>query len=97
MTGVFITNWQLPVPLGVLGGVATGALAGSSTACSIAKLKIPPFIATLGMMMWPRGCRWSSRAASPIYFNDTPVFNEHRPWARSWASHPGLRHPQRWC
>src|ERR687884_772463 len=26
MTGVFITNWQLPVPLGVLAGVATGCL-----------------------------------------------------------------------
>src|ERR671937_531952 len=28
MTGVFITNWQLPIPIGLLAGVATGCLAG---------------------------------------------------------------------
>src|SRR5919108_6595166 len=28
MTGVFITVWQLPVALGVLAGIGTGALAG---------------------------------------------------------------------
>src|SRR5712691_5396955 len=28
MSGVFVTNWGLPVPLGVLAGVLTGCLAG---------------------------------------------------------------------
>src|SRR5712692_45819 len=50
MTGVLITFWKLPIPLGVLAGLATGALAGLVNGTIIAKLKVPPFIATLGML-----------------------------------------------
>ena len=50
MTGVFITNLGLPVPIGILGGLATGGLAGLVNGTVIAKMKIPPFIATLGML-----------------------------------------------
>ena len=58
---------------GVLASIATGALAGSVSGL-IAKLKIPPFIATLGMM-WPgKGYRWSSRRQANL-FNDTPNFD----------------------
>src|SRR4030081_538614 len=49
MTGVVITDWQLPIPLGIAGGLATGAAAGFVNGVVIAKLKVPPFIATLGM------------------------------------------------
>src|SRR3990172_8830068 len=28
MTGVLITNWHLPIPIGILGGVLGGSLAG---------------------------------------------------------------------
>src|SRR5258708_37561489 len=50
MTGVFITNMGLPVPVGVMGGIASGALAGFVNGLIIAKMKVPPFIATLGML-----------------------------------------------
>src|SRR6266436_7078847 len=75
MTGVFITNWHLPVPLGILAGLVTGALAGIVNGTLIAKLKIPSFIATLGMLNVARGLALVFSGLKPIYFNDTPDFN----------------------
>jgi ribose transport system permease protein len=42
MAGVFVTFWGLSVPLGVLAGLATGALCGVTNGLIIAKLKMPP-------------------------------------------------------
>jgi ribose transport system permease protein len=50
MCGVFLTDWQLPMWTGVLAAIATGALSGATSGTLVAKLKLPPFIATLGMM-----------------------------------------------
>ncbi|MFN8453398.1 MAG: ABC transporter permease [Anaerolineae bacterium] len=74
MAGVFITYWGLPVPLGVMAGLATGALAGLGNGLIITKMKIPPFIATLGMMMIARGLALVISGLTPIYFNDAPSF-----------------------
>lgn len=74
MAGVFITFWGLPVPVGVVAGLATGALAGLANGLLISKLKIPPFIATLGMMMIARGLALVISGLTPIYFNDAPAF-----------------------
>src|SRR5512140_1503501 len=41
MAGVFITFWKLPVPLGILAGLATGAVCGLGNGVIIAKLKMP--------------------------------------------------------
>lgn len=76
MSGVLITNWHLPIWLGVLGGVATGSLAGVVNGVLIAKLKIPPFIATLGILNVAKGMALVFSGLRPIYFNDTPVYNE---------------------
>lgn len=76
MTGVFITFWGVPVPLGILGGILTGAFCGLLSGLSIAKLKIPPFIATLAMMMIAKGLALVISGTKPIYFNESPVFRE---------------------
>jgi ribose transport system permease protein len=75
MTGVFVTVWQLPVPLGVLAGMLTGMLAGLVNGTVVARMKVPPFIATLGMLNIARGLALVLSGLKPIYFNDTPVFN----------------------
>src|SRR6202035_5276333 len=75
MTGVFITNWHLPLPLGILAGLVTGALAGCVSGTIIAKMHIPPFIATLGMLNIAKGLALVISGLKPIYFNDTPEFN----------------------
>jgi ribose transport system permease protein len=76
MTGVFITNWGWPVPLGILGGVLAGALAGLINGIVISRMKIPPFIATLGMLYATKGLSLVISELKPIYFNDTPAFRE---------------------
>jgi ribose transport system permease protein len=76
MTGVFITNWHLPIPLGILGGVLTGSLAGLVNGILISRMKIPPFIATLGMLYATKGLSLVISELKPIYFNDTPAFRE---------------------
>ncbi len=75
ITGVFITYWGGPVWLGVLGGIGTGALVGFFNGALIAKLKIPPFIATLGMMLIAKGLSLVISGTKPIYFNDTEIYN----------------------
>lgn len=72
MTGVFITNMGLPIPIGVLGGIGAGALAGLGNGLIIAKMKVPPFIATLGIMMVAKGLALVISGLKPIYFPDNP-------------------------
>src|SRR5512133_3815843 len=55
MTGVFITIWHFPVAMGIVAGMGTGALAGVVNGVIISKLKVPPFIATLGMLNIAKG------------------------------------------
>ena len=75
MTGVVITNWHLPVIVGILGGFVTGGLAGAVSGTVIARMRIPPFIATLGMLNIAKGLALVISGLKPIYFNDTPEFN----------------------
>ncbi|GAC1353497.1 MAG: ABC transporter permease [Herpetosiphon sp.] len=76
MTAVFITQWHVPVALGVLGGLVAGGVAGLVNGVLIAKMKIPPFIATLGMLNVAKGLALVISRLKPIYFNDTPAFNQ---------------------
>jgi ribose transport system permease protein len=76
MTGVLITNWHLPIPIGILGGVLAGSLAGLVNGLVISRMKIPPFIATLGMLYATKGLSLVISELKPIYFNDTPAFRE---------------------
>lgn len=76
MTGVFITSWHMPVWLGILAGLGTGALCGMINGLVIAKMKVPPFIATLGMLNIAKGLSLVISGLKPIYFNDTPIFNQ---------------------
>lgn len=74
MAGVVLTYWGLPLPLGILAALLAGALSGAVSGVLIARLKVPPFIATLGMMMLLKGLSLVISGTKPIYFNDTPEF-----------------------
>ena len=76
IAGVVLTYWGMPMPLGILAAVAAGALCGLTSGTFIAKMKIPPFIATLGMMLMLKGLSLVISGTRPIYFNDTPGFTE---------------------
>ncbi len=76
MTGVFITIWHMPVPVGILAGLLSGSTAGSVNGNVISRMKIPPFIATLGMLYIMKGLSLVISQLKPIYFNDTPIFQQ---------------------
>jgi ribose transport system permease protein len=50
-------------------------LCGFVSGTLTAKMKIPPFIATLGMMMLLKGLSLVVSADKPIYFNNTDNFS----------------------
>ena len=93
MTGVFITNLGLPVWLGVLGGLATGGLAGYANGAMIAKMRIPPFIASLGMLYIAKGLSLVISGVKPIYFSDAPTFNQLAMGSVTGAIIPGFDIP----
>jgi ribose transport system permease protein len=72
--GVLMTNLGLPIAVGVPGAVLVGLASGAVSGFFIAKLKIPPFIATLGMMLIYKGLSLAICGAKPIYFNSSPGF-----------------------
>lgn len=45
----------MPVPVGMLMGILVGTLCGAVNGLAVTKARLPPFIATLGMMMVARG------------------------------------------
>jgi len=69
-----LTFAGLPLPFGVLAAILAGAASGLVSGTVIAKLKVPPFIATLGMMLILKGLSLVISGTRPIYFNDTPSF-----------------------
>lgn len=76
IAGVVLTYAGLPLPLGVIAAIGAGALCGLCSGTFVAKMKIPPFIATLGMMLILKGLSLVISGTRPIYFNDTPGFSE---------------------
>ena len=75
LAGVFMVNLGLPMWIGVPGAVIVGALCGMVSGLAITKLRVPPFIATLGMMMLLKGASLIITKTRPIYFNDVEGFD----------------------
>lgn len=93
IAGVLLTYMGLPIYVGVPGALLCGAACGALTGFFIAQLKIPPFIATLGMMLIYRGLSLAICGAKPIYFNDTPGFSQISTGSLIGAVIPGLPIP----
>ena len=76
ISGVLIVNAGLPVALGVLGAVLFGGLLGFINGFNVAILKLPPFIATLAMMLVAQGLALVISDSTPIYFTDEPSYTK---------------------
>ena len=76
MAGVVLTYLGMPLPFGIAAAILTGTLSGLISGFVVAKLKVPPFIATLGMMLILKGLSLVVSGTRPIYFNSTPGFSE---------------------
>ena len=76
MTAQVMIVWQQPVLVGIVAGLLTGALCGTLNGLMVTKMKVPPFVATLGMLYITKGLSLVVAQLKPIYFNDAPIFNQ---------------------
>jgi len=74
MSGVFIVNMGLPIAVGVAGAILFGGLIGLVNGFNVAILKLPPFIATLAMMLVAQGLALVISHSAPIYFREDPGY-----------------------
>lgn len=76
MSGVFLVDMDLPLVVGVLAAILFGGLIGLVNGINVAVLKIPPFIATLAMMLVAGGLALVLSNSAPIYFSDVAGYAE---------------------
>lgn len=76
MTAVALTQWHVPLVVGVLIGIATGALMGVFNGVNVAIFKLPPFIATLAMMLIAQGLALVISGVRPVYTSSIPGFKD---------------------
>ena len=76
VTGLMLTDMGLPLVVGVLGGIAFGAFIGFINGFNVAVLGLPPFIATLAMMMVAQGLALVLSGVRPIYLSGVPGFQQ---------------------
>jgi ribose transport system permease protein len=76
MSGVFIVNLDLPIAVGVVATVLFGGLMGLVNGFNVAILRIPPFIATLAMMLVADGLALVLSHSAPIYFSEDPSYTK---------------------
>jgi ribose transport system permease protein len=76
ISGVLITKSGVPVLCGVVGAVLFGGLIGLVNGFNVSVLGIPPFIATLAMMLAAQGLALVVSDSTPIYFTDTPSYTQ---------------------
>lgn len=93
VAGLILTNLGLALPFGIIGAIGAGAIMGAVSGWCIAVLKIPPFIATLGMMQIARGLALVFSGAKPIYFNSTPNYGLLSPESSISLLIPGIEIP----
>jgi len=77
-SGIDLSVGVLMTFCAVMAGVflAMGALSGCISGLAITKLRVPPFIATLGMMMLLKGVSLIITGTRPIYFSDVEGFDQ---------------------
>lgn len=76
MTAFAMKNLGLPVWLGILVGIGTGALMGLVNGLNITFLQLPPFIATLAMMLIAKGLALVISGTAPIYVSGIGNFDQ---------------------
>src|SRR6476620_840490 len=69
VAGLVSVTFGLPLPLGLLAAFAAGAAVGLVNGALVAKAKLPPFIATLGMLYVTLGLAQVISNVHPIYFD----------------------------
>lgn len=66
ISALAMTDWGMPVPVAFLIGAVAGIVFGLLNGILITKLKLPPFIATLGTLSVARGLSYALSGGYPI-------------------------------
>lgn len=66
VAAAMIVNAGVLVPLGMIFGILVGGICGLINGVLVTRMKLPPFIATLGMMMVARGLALYVTNAAPV-------------------------------
>lgn len=74
MSGIALTQWGFPLPLAILFGFLVGALCGAVNGFAVAKMYLPPFIATMAMQMITKGMSLVVSGIKPVYFTSAPGY-----------------------
>jgi ribose transport system permease protein len=69
ITAKLVSEAGLPIPIGIVGGLLTGGIAGFINGVVIARMRVPPFVATLGMLYMAKGLALVFSNLAPIYFD----------------------------
>jgi len=67
VSGYVLTQTELPWAVGLLAGLATGVFSGLVTGLMVAKVKLPPPIASYGMLWIDTGLAFAIMGASPFF------------------------------
>ena len=76
MSGTALTIWGWPIWLCIIFGVLTGVICGVINGFMVAKMKLPPFITTLTMMMMLKGLNLVISDIRPIYFTSVEGYQK---------------------
>ena len=76
MSGIAFSSWGFPLPLAILFGFVIGGFCGLTSGFAIAKMKLPPFIATLAMQMMTKGLSLVVSGIKPVYFTAAPNYQQ---------------------
>jgi len=76
ITAKVVSEAGAPLPIGILAGILTGALAGLINGVVIARMRVPPFVATLGMLYIAKGLSLVLSELAPIYFDRGSGFTD---------------------
>ncbi len=74
MSGIALTRWGFPLPLAILFGFLVGAFCGAINGFAVAKMFLPPFIATMAMQMVTKGLSLVVSGIKPVYFTSAPGY-----------------------
>lgn len=91
MAGTFMVTWGMPVWLGIICTLLFGCLLGLVNGTNVAILGLPPFIATLAMMLVAQGLALVISKAIPIYFD--PETHASYLWLSNGELIPGTGFP----
>lgn len=76
ITAKLVSEAGIPIPVAIIGGILTGAIAGLINGIVIARMRVPPFVATLGMLYVAKGLSLILSNLAPIYFDRSSGFTQ---------------------